>query len=134
MKTKTTAGMSLAEKFRFIAKLAESGEEFNILSLGWNPYKFKNGKLTDCGNDERDFNVLQFDIETIQWQPKYGQEFYYLDPTDRIGFKRTIWLDSDLEEKLYDRVELFRTIDEVVEEVEKRGWKPMVNNPTRECK
>ena len=118
--------MTVSEKLRLLAEFAETGEEFEILG---EIYKFTNGELGfyDFGEFTRsrlDITKLECtDITRLPFKPKLKELYFFIDFTRPCGYMYYTYRNDGLDNLILSRKTVYRTEDEAIAEVERRGWK-----------
>ena len=117
--------MTVAEKLRLLAEFAETEEEFTICGTG---YKFINGALNI--NDSYGIRPSRIDIIDIKsasiarlpFKPKKGEKYYFVAVNKHRGYDCYENGCVSIDKLLLSRETVYRTEEEVKEEVRKRGW------------
>ena len=125
--------MNNNEYFSKVCELfgVELNEEFK---MDWanarfrkNIYKItKNGlKVSENGNDWKFTNSAFNDITgdkviKIPKRPKAGEKYYY--PCPYKGWEENIWLDSDFDNRVLNKVGVFENQQKAYEKAREMGW------------
>ena len=128
--------MTVAEKLRLLAEFAETGEEFEICGDWDKAYKFKvfieNGSLFYIDESKKEWEssitlngliAKETTIKRLPFKPKKGEQYYLVSPDTGKGYFLAINHDGRLDRLILSRETVYRTEEEVKEEVRKRGWK-----------
>jgi hypothetical protein len=118
--------MTVAEKLRLLAELAETEDVFKI---DGDEYQFTNGILgyceDNCGLMKSKYEISDIKssaITRLPFKPKLKQIYYIIDFWESRGYGRYVYSDTPLDERLLSREAVYRTEAEAQEEVRKRGW------------
>ena len=123
--------MTVAEKLRLLAEFAETGEEFETISGITNGfYKFDDNNLLvayETGGNSESFltfnNIIGMEIKKLPFKPKYGEDYYFVAVHKHRGYECYKNSGVSIDKLLLSRETVYRTEEEVKEEVRKRGWK-----------
>lgn len=122
--------MTVAEKLRLLAELAESGEEFGI-NKSKSIFSFKGNNLYFTKQSGIEYesglevtSLCHCDIIRLPKKPQMNKEVYILNPLEERGYYRSTRGIGEKEyfEMLLKRGVLFVTEEEIIKEVKQRGW------------
>lgn len=103
----------------------EEGVEYDLI--------FESGKKSESGPHfriEDGLNIIgsidigrlitgEYKLVPIPWKPKVGELYYYIDFTSEVGYTcYKFFYDSPLDERIVNRVPVYRTEEEVKKAVE----------------
>ena len=110
-------GIEIGEEFRFKG----SDTKYKIKEFGvWSKQE---GCINYIHSAISANSLLSKEIIKLPWKPKDGEAYYFLAPDSLLGYYRDRCCLADYEKALFERTEVYKTEEEVVEKVKELGWR-----------